>query len=422
MEKKRIGFVGARFAGTDGVSLETRKWAHVLKGEGHECFYMAGKSDMPDGDVMLVPECFFEHEEVLEITRACFGPVLRDPQIVFKIEEVKHRLKNSIREYVRKFALDLLISENAVTIPLNLPLGLALTEFAIESGVPMIAHNHDFFWERTRFMNNCCWDYIDKAFPPRLHSIQQVVLNSSQQHQIGRRKGIAAMIIPNVMDYAQPPPPPDDYAADIRSDLGIASDEKFILQPTRIVKRKGIEHAIELVHRLEIPARLVISHASGDEGYDYYHRVLEYSEMMGVETVLCSENVGERRGTTADGNKIYSLEDMYRAADFVTYPSVNEGFGNAFLEAVYYKRPLLVNNYSIYAYDIRPRGFRTIEMDGFISNDTVKQTLRVLRDPELAEEMTEHNYELASRFFSYDVLRQRFGILLTNCFGTMQGQ
>ena len=31
----RIGFVSTRFAGTDGVSLETAKWATVLEGMGH---------------------------------------------------------------------------------------------------------------------------------------------------------------------------------------------------------------------------------------------------------------------------------------------------------------------------------------------------------------------------------------------------
>ena len=43
----------------------------------------------------------------------------------------------------------------------------------------------------------------------------------------------------------------------------------LLLQPTRVVQRKGIEHAIELVHRLQRKAKLVISHASGDEGHDY---------------------------------------------------------------------------------------------------------------------------------------------------------
>ncbi|MBW2336879.1 MAG: glycosyltransferase family 1 protein, partial [Deltaproteobacteria bacterium] len=38
-----IGFVSTRFAGIDGVSLESSKWARVLEDEGHACFWFAGE-------------------------------------------------------------------------------------------------------------------------------------------------------------------------------------------------------------------------------------------------------------------------------------------------------------------------------------------------------------------------------------------
>lgn len=38
-----IGFVSTRFAGIDGVSLESSKWARVLEHEGHACFWFAGE-------------------------------------------------------------------------------------------------------------------------------------------------------------------------------------------------------------------------------------------------------------------------------------------------------------------------------------------------------------------------------------------
>jgi len=87
---------------------------------------------------------------------------------------------------------------------------------------------------------------------------------------------------------------------------------------------------------------------------------------------------------------------VYLHADLVTYPSDIEGFGNAFLEAIYYRRPIVVNNYSIFDIDIKPKGFRVIEFDGYITQETVRRVLQVLRDPHLAQEMTEHNYERAS--------------------------
>ena len=41
----RIGFLSTRLAGTDGVSLETRKWAKVTQRLGHQVFFCAGQLD-----------------------------------------------------------------------------------------------------------------------------------------------------------------------------------------------------------------------------------------------------------------------------------------------------------------------------------------------------------------------------------------
>jgi len=289
---------------------------------------------------------------------------------------------------------------------------MALTELISETALPTIAHHHDFFWERQPFLTNAAWEILNMAFPPNLPSIQHVVINSPAGHQLALRTGIAATLIPNVMDFDHPPPPPDDYAADVRQSLGLAEGELLVLQPTRVVKRKGIEHAVELVRRLGRPARLVISHASGDEGHGYERRVREYAQLMGVGALFVSRIINERRGRTPDGRKIYALEDIYPHADIVTYPSTYEGFGNAFLEAVYFRKPILVNTYSIYQMDIRPKGFQVIEIDGYVSDDALERTRRVLDDAAHREAMVEHNYAIARRCFSFDVLRRKLGNLM----------
>ena len=88
------------------------------------------------------------------------------------------------------------------------------------------------------------------AFPPHLPSIRHVVINSSGANQLALRTGNSSLIIPNVLNFDTPPLPPDEYTASLREDMGVKPDEYFFLQPTRIVQRKGIEHAIELLHRL----------------------------------------------------------------------------------------------------------------------------------------------------------------------------
>jgi hypothetical protein len=442
---RNIGFVSTRFAGTDGVSLETAKWATVLERMGHKCFYFCGECDRPKEKSHIVPEAFYRHptidsinqivftgewgkmhagrevrRETKELHQDFFSVYIRPASVTKQVQELKDYFKQQLYEFASRFHLEALIVENALTIPINLPLGLALTEFIAETGYPVIAHHHDFYWERQRFLNNSVHDYLAAAFPPNLPSIRHVVLNSAQAYQLASRTGMAAMVVPNVMDFDSPPAPLDDYARTARADLGLAPDQYLILQPTRIIQRKGIEHAIELTRRLGLPAELVISHAAGDEGSDYEKRIRKFATLLDVTVNFESAIVGPERGLTADGRKIYSLGDIYPQADLVTYPSSMEGFGNAFLEAIYYKRPLVVNNYSNYEADIKPKGFQVIEFDGFISDKTIEDTRYILTHPEQAQQQGEYNYKLARRYYSYSMLDRRLRLLLSDCFGEVE--
>jgi glycosyltransferase involved in cell wall biosynthesis len=412
-----VGFISFRFAGTDGVSLETSKWAQILEEMGHHCFYFCGLCDRPAERSMVVPEAHFLHPEIREQYYRFFREVVRTEEDTAWIHARREFFSDHIKRFIREFNLDLLIPQNLLSFPLNIPLSLALTEIIAETRIPTIAHHHDFTWERKPMIVNTVGDYLSMAFPPNLRSIQHVVINSEAKQQLARRKGVSATIVPNVMDFDNPPSSSDGYAADVRQVLGLEDDEWFILQPTRVVQRKGIEQAIELVSRLKEKARLVISHASGDDGNEYHRRISEYAELLGVNLLFADDIFDEHRGLTDDGRKIYSLLDAYRHADLVTYPSMVEGFGNAFLEALYYKRPIVVNDYTIYLTDIRPKGFRVIEFDDYITEETVEMTCKVLADKDLAQAMCEHNYALATRYFSYTVLRNKLQLLLDNSFG-----
>ncbi|MGD8343229.1 MAG: glycosyltransferase family 1 protein, partial [Desulfobacterales bacterium] len=174
-----VGFISTRFSGTDGVSLETAKWANVFEKAGFTCFYFAGEIDRPSQNSYVVRKAHFHHPDIVDVYRNCFGTSVRGRFVTRKIYEIKQHLKNHLYKFIEMFELDLLVPENALTIPLNIPLGIALTEVISETGMPTIAHHHDFFWERQHFMINACWEYLNMAFPPHLPSIQHVVINSS---------------------------------------------------------------------------------------------------------------------------------------------------------------------------------------------------------------------------------------------------
>lgn len=416
---RRIGFVSTRLSGTDGVSLEVRKWSDVLARLGHVCFCFAGESDWAAERSYVVPEAHFHHPEVQDLNASLFGLTVRSPETTRRIQEMKQHLTVHLRRFVRSFDLDLLIVENALAIPMHVPLGLALTAFIAEEGTPVIAHHHDFAWERSRFWPNAVADYLRSAFPPILPSVHHVVINSIAADQLARRTGARATLIPNVMDFDSPPPTDEPgtggWADDLRSTLGVEPDESLLLQPTRVVPRKGIERAIELARRLQRRCVLVISHASGDEGTAYEAYLRRHADLMGVRVVFAAETVAHCRGRTSDGRKIYALSDVYRKADLVTYPSVIEGFGNAFLEAVYYRRPIVVNRYDVFRADIEPKGFDVVAFDGFVQEETVRRVETILEDGALEAQIVAHNYSLGQQHYSYRTLERRLAVVLDEC-------
>ncbi|HTX72371.1 MAG TPA: glycosyltransferase family 4 protein [Rectinemataceae bacterium] len=414
-EIRRIGFVSTRFKGTDGVSLETEKWATVLSRMGYDCFYYSGLSDRPPERSMVVEEAYFGHPDVAALQTLCFGTTERDEEISGEIHYLRQLLKKSLYAFIVDFHIDLLVVENALAIPMNIPLGLAITEVIAETGMPAIGHHHDFFWERQRFLMSGVDDYIDMAFPPRLHSVNHVVINTEARSQLGHRRGLSSTVIPNVFDFEGQPRRIDDYNRSLRADMGLDEGGYLFLQPTRVVARKGIEHAIELVSRLpERRIKLLVSHQERDEGSDYYRRIVDYARYLKVDLIAGSPLLGTERGRTADGAKIYDLWDCYANADLVTYPSAFEGFGNAFLEAIFYKKPIMVNRYSIFASDIEPIGFKTALMDTYITEETIHHVNRFLDDPEFRAQSVERNFALGRKYFSYELLEHRLRTVIMN--------
>ncbi len=416
---KNIGFVSTRFAGTDGVSLESAKWAKMLWEDKHVSFWYSGRSDRHPDMSYCIPEAYFGHPENLWLMDKIWKRTHRTRLVTERIQEIAAYLKNTLYDFVDHFDIDVLVPENALAIPMQIPLALAITEFLAETQMPAIAHHHDFHWERPRYAINAVTDYLEMAFPAIMPNIQHAVINRAAQEQLSLRKGVSSMLVPNVFDFANPPPQPDSYARDVRKQIGLREDDVFILQPTRIVPRKGIEHAIKLVGMLGNPDKykLVISHDAGDEGFEYRHLIEELAREENVDLRLISDRIGDVRQFDADGKKIYTLWDLYPHADLVTYPSAYEGFGNALLEAIYFKVPLVVNRYSIFIQDIEPKGFKLVVIDGLITKETVSDVHRALNDPKARQKMVDHNYRVARQYYSYRLLRRCLRTILSNVTG-----
>jgi glycosyltransferase involved in cell wall biosynthesis len=261
------------------------------------------------------------------------------------------------------------------------------------------------------------------AFPPNLNNIRHAVINSAAQEQLALRTGIASTIIPNVLDFENPPKVSKKRTEIFRQSIGLKPDDRMILQPTRIIQRKGIEFAIELVKELKDRCnKLVISHEAGDEGFEYAEWLKEYACEHGVDLRLVSIRIADPWNGNGNKGKNYSLWDVYPHADLITYPSLYEGFGNAFLEAIYFKKPILINRYATFVRDIEPLGFDLAVMDGFLSKKTVQHVVEILESAKRRKTMVSNNYSIASRHYSYSLLRNQLTAIMKSFFADGVGR
>jgi mannosylglucosylglycerate synthase len=409
----KIGIAATRLAGVDGVTFETAKWETVIDQMGHDLRLCAGEVDALRFQARLVPPMHFTWPPAVRVTEAAFDPNSDPIAVRAEVERLAALLLPVLHDWANGNELDALIIENAWAIPMQLPLGVALRRLVNELRLPTIGHHHDYWWERERFATCVVPELLDNAFPPDLPWVRHVSINSLAADELKRRRGIHSTVIPNVFDFDQPRPRRHPAVRRrLRQELGMNEHGLLVVQPTRVVPRKGIELAIELVGRLEDPdAVLLITSPAGDEGLDYLVQLERLAERHGVRLAYAAD----RFAPDHEGKPLrpaHSLHDAYLAADLITYPSLYEGFGNALLEALYYGVPVLVNRYPVYVSDIAPLGLKLIEIDGQITDGTVAQVKGLLANPDRIRAIARHNFEIARQHLSYRVLRRRLRKLL----------
>ncbi|MCV0403637.1 MAG: glycosyltransferase family 4 protein [Chloroflexi bacterium] len=404
----RIGMVATRIAGVDGVTFETAKWEHVLERMGHEVRLLGGEVDALRPNARLVPAMHFAHPPAARVTAAAFDPDSDPDAVRTEIDRLATQLVPVIENWIESQRIELIIVENAWAIPMQLPLAVALRRIVEVGGMPAIGHHHDYWWERARFASCIVPDVLEAVFPPDLPNVRHVSINSLAARELRRRRSIASAVVPNVFDFsAGRPRPHPAVRRRLRHELGMGERGLLVVQPTRVVPRKGIELAIDLVGRLrDRHAVLLITSPAGDEGLEYLVELERVAESHGVNL----QYAADRFAPDLEGKPLrpaHSLHDAYLAADLVTYPSLYEGYGNALVEAIFYGRPLLVNRYSVYEADIRPLGFKFVEIDGAITPSTVREVRRILVDAPYRRRVARHNFAIGERHLSYEVLQRR---------------
>ncbi|MBW3613470.1 MAG: glycosyl transferase family 1, partial [Chloroflexi bacterium] len=247
----RMGFVATRLFGVDGVTFEAAKWEAILERMGHDVRLLAGEVDALRPHARMVPPMHFSYPPAARVTAAAFDPQSDPNAVRAEIDRLAGQLLPVLHSWVELQKIEMLIVENAWAIPMHLPLAVALRRLVEETGMPAIGHHHDYWWERERFATCVVPEVLERALPPDLPGVRHVSINSLAATQLRRRRGIASSIAPNVFDFSLGRPRPHPAVRRrLRDELGMGTRGLLVVQPTRVVPRKGIELAIELVGRL----------------------------------------------------------------------------------------------------------------------------------------------------------------------------
>jgi len=437
----KIAFISGKLGDVDGVSLEVDKWIEVLLKEGHEVFTIAGKYANP------VQSINYEHQFLLDHLRfdstlqkyyekMVFPYLTRQPthltsgtrdQILEDMTVKGKELGEDIFQIIQDNNIDVIIAQNTNAMPMTLLGGIAVYNLLTEYKVATIFHHHDFWWERSRFSQNRIEGLLNKIMPPSDLGSEHVVISSYSAHILSSIKRVIPTVIPNCENFEEAAVM-DNYNSHFREDLGFTKDDILFIQPTRIVPRKRIEDSVRLAGMYgrkypEVKSRIkfIISLYQGDELDDsYIEGIKKLAENENVDMYLISDRVSSIRKTNKKGERLYTNRDVLLNADLAIYLPKWEGFGNAYLEAVSCRIPVVISTYLVYKTDIKCAGFENIEIrddyneEGLLNiPDSVLENIhRILNNQEKKDFITNHNFEIGIKEFGFNTLSEKLNGLL----------
>ncbi len=376
--KRRWGVVHYCFGRRDGVSLEIDKRLKLFRQLGVD-FVLIGGNRHPRyrRESIYFPGLDLSRREniawrnLAQLTASASWR--RRYQLSFQTQ-----LK-AWQALLAQLKLDLLWVHNLFSLPLILPTAIALLTALRRQHQPTVAVHHDFSWQRAYLQSSqAYWQQKLASLPPRAKFIRHQVINSRDQELLWQRRRLRARRIGDYWDFSQQLPRPNfpfyrHFAINPEREL-------VLLQATRILPRKGIENSLRfaavfnrLLRSYQRRALIFFSNFVVAGAEAYARRLRQLGRQLGLRLLWAGNQFALTR-------QRLSFWLPYHFADLVLYPSLEEGFGNQFLEAVAFRRPLVLFEYPVFRRDLKPEGYHYISLGSYTYR---RQGLQFVPQPRL---------------------------------------
>jgi len=440
INKQNIALCHFRIGETDGVSLEMDKWKMILEKLGHHVIYIAGSKGSID-DVEIIQELHYNdanNNKIVDNAYIKYHSFRNEQTFKNEIENIAESIEQKLKIIVEKNKIDILIVNNIFSLGWNISAGIGFFNAIQKINAKCICHHHDFYWEREKYSNPTLpfiGNYLKEYFPPKHSKIKHFVINSIDKNELLKRKKIESEVIPNVFDFVEVWEV-DDFNFDFRESFGIKNNDLIVLQATRIVKRKGIELAIDFVSELSAnkhkligkelynnqlfaaDSKIVFLMVGLNEDDTYFEKIMKYAHEKQIVIKWVNENIDHVR-SQINNIKKYSLWDAYAHCDIVTYTSLLEGWGNQFIEALVAKKIIISYQYPVFEKDILPLKFNTIDLsnkhtikdDGLvevahsITSKAVDNTVELILNEQKYNQNVLENYTIGRQNLSLESLK-----------------
>lgn len=329
-----------------GVEHVIREHVRLLEARGCRVEIVAGRGGNARLPIHVIPDMDAARPQGVRIERE-----LADGRTGGDFTRLRDRIRSGLEPLVRR--ADVVIVHNAFTLHFSLPLTAALWEIAADR-LPgsMIAWSHDLAWSNPLYVpvlhEGYPWDLLRHPAP---HT-RYVTVSGERKLELAALWGCGEddiTVIPNGIN-ASSTLGLSRRTREIVERYRLFDRDAVLLLPVRITRRKNIGAGIRAVRVLKdrgLDVRFLISGPVAphhpQRSMTYLGELKRLRAELGLDdqVIFLADALGIRLSTR-------TVNELYRVADVLLFPSEQEGFGLPLLEAGLMRVPAVVSSIPIF--------------------------------------------------------------------------